>query len=75
MRQVELRGCDPENDLYQWFRGSKLSSGLLEALITLHEDPGGADFIEIKVRGPPSSSTLCFFLIEELLSVIDQVCV
>lgn len=71
--QVELRGCDPENDLYQWFKGSKLSSGLLEALITLHEDPGGADYIEIKVRGPPASSTLCFFLIEELLSVIDQV--
>ncbi|XP_075209802.1 death-associated protein kinase 1-like [Lycorma delicatula] len=71
--QVELRGCDPENDLYQWFRGSKLSSGLLEALITLHEDQGGTDYIEIKVRGPPMSSTLCFFLIEELLSVIDQV--
>lgn len=50
-----------------------MSSGLLEALITLHEVSSGADYIEIKVRGPPMSSTLCFFLIEELLSVIDQV--
>lgn len=70
--QVELRSCDAESDLFQWLRGSKLVSGLLEAMVTL-EQVNGVDCIEVKVRGPHNSQPLCFFLLEELLTIIDQV--
>ncbi|RZF45516.1 hypothetical protein LSTR_LSTR005718 [Laodelphax striatellus] len=46
--QVELRSCDAESDLFQWLRGSKLVSGLLEAMVTL-EQVNGVDCIEVKV--------------------------
>lgn len=73
--QVQLRRAmqslgDPDSDLYQWFEGSKLCSGLLESLITLEDD---GEAIEMKVRGPPSSELACFYFIEELLGIVDQV--
>uniref|UniRef100_A0A1B6DYK5 Roc domain-containing protein n=2 Tax=Clastoptera arizonana TaxID=38151 RepID=A0A1B6DYK5_9HEMI len=76
--QVELRRtvinyCDSESDLYQWFRGSKLCSGLIESLITLEVDE--MESIEIKVRGPANTEPICFFFIEEILGIIDQVLV
>lgn len=73
--QVQLRRAmqslgDPDSDLYQWFEGSKLCSGLIESLITLADD---GEAIEMKVRGPPSSELACFYFIEELLGIVDQV--
>ncbi|PSN41147.1 hypothetical protein C0J52_05197 [Blattella germanica] len=73
--QVQLRRTmqslgDPDSDLYQWFEGSKLCSGLIESLITLEED---GEAIEMKVRGPPGSELACFYFMEELLGIVDQV--
>lgn len=73
--QVQLRRAmqslgDPDSDLYQWFEGSKLCSGLIESLITLEDD---GEAIEMKVRGPPSSELACFYFVEELLGIVDQV--
>ena len=73
--QVQLRRAmqslgDPDSDLYQWFEGSKLCSGLIESLVTLEDD---GEAIEMKVRGPPSSELACFYFVEELLGIVDQV--
>ncbi|KAJ9574049.1 hypothetical protein L9F63_008575, partial [Diploptera punctata] len=73
--QVQLRRtmqnvADPDSDLYQWFEGSKLCSGLIESLVTLEDD---GESIEMKVRGPPGSELTCFYFMEELLGIVDQV--
>lgn len=73
--QVQLRRTaqehhDPDNDLYQWYRGSKFCSGNLEGLLTLED---GSESVEIKVRGPAAMRTACFYFLEDLLSVVDQV--
>lgn len=73
--QVQLRRAvqslgDSDSDLYQWFEGSKLCSGAIESLITLEDD---REAIEIKVRGPPTSELSCFYFVEELLGLVDQV--
>ena len=73
--QVQLRRTvqnigDPDSDLYQWFEGSKLCSGLIESLITLEDD---GESIEMKVRGPPDAELACFYFMEELLGIVDQV--
>lgn len=51
LRRSAREHADPENDLYQWYRGSKFCSGPLEGIVTL--DPTGTGY-EIKVRGPGS---------------------
>ncbi|GAB6027724.1 hypothetical protein CHUAL_001959 [Chamberlinius hualienensis] len=73
--QVQLRRSvqehhDPDSDLYQWLHGSKFCSGNLESLITLEKD-GKA--IELKVRGPTDMRKACFYFLEDLLTVVDQV--
>lgn len=73
--QVQLRRTvqglsDPDSDLYQWFEGSKLCSGPIESLITLEED---GEAVEMKVRGPAGSELACFYFMEELLGIVDQV--
>ena len=57
-------------DLYQWYRGSKYCFGDLEGLIELVKD---SENILVKVRGPKDTEKTCFFLLEEILSIIDQV--
>lgn len=74
LRRTVVSYCDSDSDLYQWFRGSKLCSGLIESLITLESvDTDQAECVEIKVRGPTNTGTICFFFIEEILGIIDQV--
>lgn len=51
LRRSSRETADPENDLYQWYRGSKFCCGPLEGIITL--DPTATGY-EIKVRGPGS---------------------
>ncbi|XP_065333506.1 death-associated protein kinase 1-like isoform X1 [Cloeon dipterum] len=72
--QVQLRRAtqgagDPDMDLYQWLHGSKLCSGLLESLVTLER--GG--HVEIKVRGPSHMKSNCFYFLEEILVLFEQV--
>ncbi|KAG8222005.1 hypothetical protein J437_LFUL002766 [Ladona fulva] len=70
LRRSIQNTSDPDSDLYQWLRGSKLCSGLVESLITLEED---GEAIEIKVRGPVLSAVSCFYFLEEILGIVDQV--
>jgi len=72
--QVQLRRAtqgagDPDMDLYQWLHGSKLCSGLLESMVTLER--GG--HVEIKVRGPSHMKSNCFYFLEEILAIFEQV--
>ena len=75
MSQIQLRRhalrrrYDRETDLYQWFHGSKFCCGPLEAIIALH----GREEVEVKVRGPGEAGRACFFFLEEILGIIDQV--
>ncbi len=45
----------------------------MEALITLKEEDGGPDSVEVKVRGRKEDAKRCFFFLEEILGVVDQV--
>ncbi|XP_046679554.1 death-associated protein kinase dapk-1-like [Homalodisca vitripennis] len=77
LRRTVISYRDSDSDLYQWFHGSKLCSGLIESLVTLESSSHTqhSEWIEIKVRGPPTTGPVCFFFIEEILDVIDQVLV
>jgi hypothetical protein len=67
---------DPDVSLYQWKGGSRMVCGPLEGVMQLISDPAGAaktTSIEVKVRGPRDTNRACFFFLEELLGIIDQV--
>ncbi|XP_037081555.1 death-associated protein kinase dapk-1-like [Pollicipes pollicipes] len=73
--QVQLRCfaqeyAEAELELYQWSDGSKLCADRLEALLTPSAD--GRD-LELKVRGPADARDACFYLMEDLLSALEQV--
>ncbi|GBN38940.1 Death-associated protein kinase dapk-1 [Araneus ventricosus] len=69
LRRAIKENGDPECDLYQWYYGSKYSSGLLEGLVTLTDDETA---YEIKVRGPATLKPECFFFLEDLISIAEQ---
>lgn len=73
MRLATKRYADPECDLYQWFRGSKLCAGILESMVTLESDAACGESFEIKVRGPEGTGMACFYFIEELLGIVQVV--
>ncbi|XP_071743996.1 death-associated protein kinase 1 isoform X3 [Lepeophtheirus salmonis] len=62
-------------DLYQWSSGSKFCSGVVEGLtlVKVDEKDEENNIIEVKVRGPKNSERDCFFFLEELLGIMDQV--
>ena len=68
LRRSVARRFDMECELYQWSQGSKLACGPLEAIIEHHDDQ-----IEVIVRGPKDAKKACFFFLEEILGMIDQV--
>ncbi len=49
--------------------------GPLEGVMELISDtPTGTTSIEVRVRGPRGTNKACFFFMEELLGIVDQVC-
>ncbi len=73
-RHCNAKG-DLAYDLSQWLRGSRItcySQGEVEALVRLEE--ADQDAFEIRVRGGRVDARSCFFLLEEVLGVVDQVC-
>ena len=77
---------DAEIILDQWKGGSRLISGSLEGTVSIIKEAstdqlshGGVSLlpqeskIAVKVRGPPGASKLCFYFLEEILGLIDQV--
>lgn len=70
LRRASMEHADPDVDLYQWLRGSKFCSGALEGMLTL-EDHGEA--LQVIVRGPHGSASSCFYFLEDLLTVVDDV--
>lgn len=73
LRLATKRYANPECDLYQWFRGSKLCTGILESMVTLEQDAACGECIEMKVRGPEGTGMACFYFIEELLGIVQVV--
>ena len=59
--------------LFQWKGGSRMFCGSLEGVVELLTPTSAPGRIGVKVRGPPGTSKLCFYFLEELLGVIDQV--
>jgi death-associated protein kinase len=55
-------------ELYHWFKGSKLSIGPIEAILTANPIN---EAIEIKVRGPVEMRTDCFLFMEDLLNILE----
>ncbi|KAJ8953553.1 hypothetical protein NQ318_002973 [Aromia moschata] len=78
--QIELRKAtlasysnnDSDTDLYQWYLGSKLCNLDLESMISLGEDDAGAQYVEIKIRGPKEASKSCFHFLEQITLTIIQ---
>ncbi|CAN7937643.1 unnamed protein product [Ixodes hexagonus] len=70
LRRASMEHSDTDNDLYQWLKGSKFCSGSLEGMLTLVDNDSA---LEVKVRGPRGSSSNCFFFLEDLLMVVDDV--
>jgi len=69
-----LRRFDPEVSLNQWKGGSRMLCGSLEGVMELVSDPlTRGTSIEVRVRGPRGTNKACFFFMEELLGVVDQV--
>ncbi len=73
-RHQFLKQLDPEIkedcDLIQWTTGTKYCSSDVEAMITFDEQQSGLD---VRVRGPKQFEKECFFFLEEILSLVDQV--
>lgn len=73
--QVELRylqnNYDEEMDsfLYQWYGGAIFYVSSIECMVSLEHD----NCIEIKIRGPLSSSYTCFYFLEEILHSVNLV--
>jgi len=72
LRRNMLHRYTGEPDLYQWLQGSKFCCGPLEGLVTLHQTQLGEE-VEVKVRAPKDAKKECFFFLEEILGIIDQV--
>ncbi|KAM7309701.1 death-associated protein kinase 1 isoform X1 [Ixodes scapularis] len=70
LRRASMEHADTDNDLYQWLKGSKFCSGTLEGMLTLVDSDSA---LEVKVRGPRGSSSNCFYFLEDLLMVVDDV--
>ncbi|KAH7957307.1 hypothetical protein HPB52_017281 [Rhipicephalus sanguineus] len=70
LRRASMEHADSDSDLYQWLRGSKFCSGALEGMLTLVDNDSA---LEVKVRGPRGSSSSCFYFLEDLLMVVDDV--
>ena len=68
-RQFAIKS-EPNTDLLQWSKGSKYFIGNVEGLLRLL-DQGSS--LEVRVRGPANHEKECFFFLEEILGVIDQV--
>ena len=66
-RQFVLKS-ESGTDLLQWSKGSKYFIGSVEGLLRL-----ASDGLEVRVRGPAKHEKECFFFLEEILGVIDQV--
>jgi len=61
---------DLDNDLYQWYHGSKFSRGELEALVTLVSDD---EMIDIKCRGPRELAADMYYFLEDIVDIICKV--
>lgn len=68
LRRSVARKQYHDTRLTQWTTGSKLQSSPLEALVEKRDNQ-----IIVKVRGPDAAKRACFYFLEEILGIIDQV--
>lgn len=68
MKSSEENG---KTDLFQWSQGSKYYIGQVEGMLQLGDKAGSS--LQVHVRGPKNCEKECFFFLEEILGVIDQV--
>lgn len=70
LRRLFNLKSEADSDLFQWSTGSKYYIGGVEALLRLMNEGSN---LEVRVRGPVNYEKECFFFLEEILGVIDQV--
>lgn len=68
-RQFVMRS-ESSTDLLQWAQGSKYFIGNVEGMLSLKNQ---GHHLEVRVRAPAKHEKECFFFLEEILGVIDQV--
>ena len=69
-RDFLLDRNNPENDLYQWYHGSKYCQGSLEVLLTLEQEEQA---IELKCRGPSNLAYSLYNFSESICEVVFNV--
>ena len=70
LRRQFVVKAEGKTDLFQWSQGSKYYIGEVEGLLQLNQ---AGSSLEVRVRGPKNCEKECFFFLEEILGVIDQV--
>ncbi|OQR70842.1 death-associated protein kinase 1-like [Tropilaelaps mercedesae] len=70
LRRMALMNAGNGTELLQWRFGSRYVNETLEGVVLLERS---RDALEVKVRGPVDSHTNCFYFMEELLTVVDDV--
>ncbi|XP_022686814.1 death-associated protein kinase 1-like isoform X2 [Varroa jacobsoni] len=70
LRRMALINAGNGTELLQWRYGSRYVNEMLEGVVLLERS---RDALEVKVRGPADTHTNCFYFMEELLTVIDDV--
>ena len=71
LRRQFVMKSEGKTDLFQWSQGSKYYIGEVEGMLQLCDKAGTS--LEVRVRGPKNCEKECFFFLEEILGVIDQV--
>merc|ERR1712241_917405 len=71
LRRQFVMKSEWKTDLFQWSQGSKYYIGEVEGMLQLCDKAGTS--LEVRVRGPKNCEKECFFFLEEILGVIDQV--
>ena len=73
LRRQFVMKSEAKTDLFQWSQGSKYYIGEVEGLLKLNTEGAPGSSLEVCVRGPQNCEKECFFFLEEILGVIDQV--
>ncbi|XP_043203160.1 death-associated protein kinase 1-like [Amphibalanus amphitrite] len=73
--QVQLRHLVQEYsageaELRQWWAGSRLITGGIETVLTASPD---GRHLELRLRGPADAAAACFYLMEDVLTALEQV--
>ena len=70
LRRYILNDNHENNELYQWYHGSKFCSGEMECMMSMEEKD---QVIELKARGPVELKTTLFYFLDDMCNMLEQI--